>query len=197
MVAQRKLKKQWANQITVRPIDWLWRPWLARGVVSVIDGYPGVGKSTLMFDLIARVTTGRPMPFENRQGDKETRRQGEETCNPPPVPGRVVLMPLEDPEDSVVAPRLKSAGVDMANVAILGDVVERGADGDDEGLLQLPRDLDLLAAECAETRPELLVIDPFFAVLGVDEKGRYIKANDDQSVRRLTSKLKKLAERFS
>jgi AAA domain len=117
MVAQRKLKKQWANQITVRPIDWLWRPWLARGVVSVIDGYPGVGKSTLMFDLIARVTTGRPMPFENRQGDTETRRQGEETCNPPPVPGRVVLMPLEDPEDSVVAPRLKSAGVDMANVA--------------------------------------------------------------------------------
>jgi hypothetical protein len=59
----------------------------------------------------------------------------------------------------------------------------------------LPRDLDLLAAECAETRPELLVIDPFFAVLGVDENGRYIKANDDQSVRRLTSKLKKLAER--
>ena len=87
----------------------------------------------------------------------------------PPVPGRVVLMPLEDPEDSVVVPRLRSAGVDMANVVILGDVVEPGADGDAEAQLQLPRDLDLLAAECAETRPELLVIDPFFAVLGLDE----------------------------
>jgi len=41
------------------------------------------------------------------------------------------------------------------------------------------------------------VIDPFFAVLGLDEKGRYVKANDDQSVRRLTGRLKKLAEKFN
>jgi hypothetical protein len=44
-------------------------------------------------------------------------------------------MPLEDPEDSVVVPRLRSAGVDMANVVILGDVVEPGADGDAEAQL--------------------------------------------------------------
>ncbi len=228
MSNQRKLKKQWANQITEKPIDWLWRPWFARGVVAVVDGYPGVGKSTLMFDLIARITTGRPFPCGGPDEElglplsaSESASQGihkrlaaveelglsfsvsdrgEVIANPASrqsrVPGRVVLMPLEDLEDSVIVPRLKSAGGEMANVAIMGEVVELGADGDDE-MLQLPRDLDLLAAECAETRPELIVIDPFIAAMGVDEKGRYVKANDDQSVRRLTGKLKKLAQKFN
>ncbi len=60
--------------------------------------------------------------------------------------------------------------------------------------LQLPRDVELIAAECHALRPELLVFDPFFAVLGVDEKNRFIKTNDDQSIRRVLARLKTLAE---
>jgi hypothetical protein len=61
--AQRKLVREWADRIEETPIDWLWRPWIPRGVVSVVDGEPGSGKSALMFDLIARITTGQPMPL--------------------------------------------------------------------------------------------------------------------------------------
>jgi hypothetical protein len=43
--------------------------------VAAVDGYPGVGKSTLMFDLIARITTRRPMPCEKRQGDTEIKEK--------------------------------------------------------------------------------------------------------------------------
>src|SRR5262249_46864163 len=39
-----------------------------------------------------------------------------------------------------------------------------------------------------------LVIDPLFAVMGLDRRGRFLKASDDQSVRRLTGELKQLAE---
>ncbi len=63
MVAQRKLKKSYAHEIKEQPINWLWRPWIARGVVSVVDGEPGAGKSSLLFDLAARITAGRPPLF--------------------------------------------------------------------------------------------------------------------------------------
>ena len=59
---ERKLKMEWANQIEQKPIDWFWRPWLARGVITVVDSEQGVGKSSLLFDVIARVTTGRAFP---------------------------------------------------------------------------------------------------------------------------------------
>jgi hypothetical protein len=60
--------------------------------------------------------------------------------------------------------------------------------------LQLPRDLDLVTKAVREYQPALLVIDPLFAVLGLDRRGRFLKANDDQSVRQLTGALKELAE---
>jgi hypothetical protein len=87
-----------------------------------------------------------------------------------------------------------AAGADLTKVALLGGVKETGPDGENVASLQLPRDLGLIRAKCVEHHPALLVIDPLFAVLGYDEQGRYIKANDDQSVRRLTGKLKWLAE---
>jgi hypothetical protein len=213
MVAQRKLKKDYADQIEERAIDWLWRPWLARGVISVMDGNPSAGKSTLMFDLTARITTGRPFPHvpggeRSVEGGGNLEGGGSQpvTLHAPPStpsddstpirpPGRVLWIPLEDPVQSIVRPHLRIAGSDMSRIIILRgiDEVEPKANLAG-GLLQLPRDLDLIDAECREFQPELLIIDPFFAILGMDEKNRYIKANDDQSVRRLIARLKVMAE---
>jgi hypothetical protein len=174
----RTLDLRWASEIEARPVAWLWEPWLARGTVAVLDGDPGVGKSSLTVDLIARVTAGRPLP-------------GADVSAPPAV---ALLVAMEDPLDAVVRPRLAAAGADLGRVALLGGVRETGADGRFESILQLPRDLDLIAAACREHRPALLVIDPLFAVLGADGRGRVVKANDDQGVRRLTNRLKQLAE---
>jgi hypothetical protein len=101
---------------------------------------------------------------------------------------------MEDPIDKVVKPRLEAAGADLARVGFLGGVEERTAYGAEKYHLQLPRDLDLVARAVREYQPALLVIDPLFAVMGLDRRGRFIKANDDQSVRQLTGALKQLAE---
>ncbi len=229
MIAQRKLVREWADRIEETPIDWLWRPWIPRGVVSVVDGEPGSGKSALMFDLIARITTGRPMPsadfgqFDMNAEDQRSEvggqrsEVGEPSTRPP---GKVLLVPLEDPVKLAVAPRLHSAGADQGKVIILRKVAQVAQPGpaiSTDGQagrpvptwgrasrpalswtpIQLPRDLDLIAAECAELRPELLVIDPFFAALGVDEKNRFIQINDEQSIRRVVARLKQLAEEFN
>jgi AAA domain len=233
MNVQRKLVREWADRIEETPIDWLWRPWIPRGVVSVVDGEPGAGKSALMFDLIARITTGRPMPqlgdpgedhaevggqrSETVSRDAESSERSAPSPTPTPAatpgptdstgklvapstpsrpPGKVLLVPLEDPVKLAVAPRLHSAGADQGNVIILRKVAHPGA-AMSWTPIQLPRDLDLIAAECAELRPELLVLDPFFAALGVDEKNRFIQINDEQSIRRVVARLKLLAEEFN
>jgi len=43
-------------------ISWLWAGWIPLGKLAVLDGDPGVGKSTLTLDIAARVTTDRAMP---------------------------------------------------------------------------------------------------------------------------------------
>src|SRR5688572_19026292 len=116
----RTLDFRWAHEITSRPVDWLWRPWLARGTVAVLDGDPGVGKSSLAFDFAARVSTGRPFP-------------GEEAPREPAV---AMVIAMEDPLDTVAKPRLENAGADMTRVALLGGVKEAGPHGETEAVMQ-------------------------------------------------------------
>jgi AAA domain len=68
------------DNIPVRPIHWLWRPYLACGKLALLDGDPGAGKSLLTADLAARVLRpdagagqaaprrGRPACAEGRPG---------------------------------------------------------------------------------------------------------------------------------
>ena len=48
----RTLEMLRGHEIEKKPIDWLGEPWLARGVVAVLDGDPSVGKSSLTIDSI-------------------------------------------------------------------------------------------------------------------------------------------------
>lgn len=175
---KRTLHLQWGHQVVSQPIQWIWKPWLPRGMVIVLDGDPGVGKSSLIMDLVARITNGQPFPGETD----------------PHEPCIAMIVPMEDPIDSIVKPRFEAAGGDLKRVAFFGGVKEDDGNGELEAVLQLPRDLELIAAMCRQQRPAMVVIDPFFAVLGVDENGRYVMANDDQSVRQLFIRLKRLAE---
>src|SRR5437867_2663071 len=42
--------------------EWLWYPWAPLGCLVTFDGRPGLAKSTLLLDLVARVTRGAPRP---------------------------------------------------------------------------------------------------------------------------------------
>ena len=48
----------------VRPknVEWFWYPYIPLGKLTVLQGDPGDGKSTFVLNLIALLTSGRPMP---------------------------------------------------------------------------------------------------------------------------------------
>jgi hypothetical protein len=161
----------------VRPerIDWLWPGYLARGKLHVIDGDPGLGKSTLTTDLAARVTTGTSWP------------DGQPGC----PPGGVVLLSAEDGLADTIRPRLDAAGADGERAVALtgvryldpeaGEVLER--------MPSLPGDVTRIRYSVEQVGAALVVIDPLMAYLGGD-----VNSYRDQDVRRALAPLSAMAE---
>jgi len=127
------LKWRLASEVTRRNVEWLIHPWLPRGMLTLIVGHPGVGKSTFLASIVAWETTGR-FPGQANQGK----------------PGRVVLLPgHEEQFDVMTAPRLHRAGVDLDRVKFL-----------DGGNLSLVRDRDRLTGIVDSFGATLVVGDP-------------------------------------
>ena len=48
-----------ASSITPRVAHWLWQDRIPLGALSLLAGREGIGKSTLAYDLVAKITRGR------------------------------------------------------------------------------------------------------------------------------------------
>jgi hypothetical protein len=152
-------------------VTWAWPLYVPLGKVVVLDGDPGLGKSTITADLAARITVGKAMPDGSGGGQ----------------PGAVVLLSAEDGLADTVRPRLELAGADLTRV----EVVEHLTLADGRTVpLELPGDLDELEAVVRDVRARLLTIDPLMAFLAGS-----VNANRDQDVRRALHPVKELAER--
>jgi hypothetical protein len=84
--------------------EWLWDQRLPLNAVSVIEGHPGIGKSSVLMDLVSRMTTGRPWPGEAGHEKHEVRR--------------VLWLTLEDAPSFTLLPRLVAAGGDPKMVIV-------------------------------------------------------------------------------
>ena len=133
------------DTVTPEKVQWLWYPYIPLGKITLIDGDPGNGKSLFAIDLIARLTSGQPMP----DGSKG-------------VQGGAVILALEDGLADTIVPRLEAAGGDTSKVVALQGVA------DAKGVLRFPTiaDVDHIARACDEVQAMLLVIDPLMAHMG-------------------------------
>ena len=52
-------------------VEWVWNGYIPAGMISLLDGDPGLGKSTFTLDLAARISTGRAMPDGSGGGSGE------------------------------------------------------------------------------------------------------------------------------
>jgi hypothetical protein len=172
-----------ANRVQPKRIRWLWPGRIPLGKLVVLDGDPGLGKSTITLDLAARFTTASPFP-DGYRPDKAR-------C--------VLLVSAEDGVEDTIIPRLQAAGADRKLVSILDHVAN---DGGGPRPVELPADIDRIEKWCASlvysdsldedafwTTPGLVIIDPLMAFLGGE-----VNAHRDQDVRRVLFRLKVMAE---
>jgi hypothetical protein len=89
------------SEVIPEPVRWLWEGRIPLGKVTLLDGDPGVGKSTLAMELAARVTNGSAMPLVK---------------GPPRGPADVVIFSGDDGLADTVLPRLKAAGADLSRI---------------------------------------------------------------------------------
>ncbi len=155
-----------------REITWLWHKWLPRGAITILDGDPGLGKSTVTIDLAARVSRGWEMP-----------PAGGPCCGAEPE--SVLILNAEDDPGNTIRPRLEAAGADLTRVHLF-DRVETGT-------IQrppiLPFDLERVKDEIKAREVALVIVDPFLAFLDGE-----IDAHKDQDVRRCLHRLKEIAQ---
>ncbi len=129
------------SQSTV-PADvaWLWRPYVARGKLTLLDGDPGCGKSLVTVDLVARLSRGLAFP------------DGSAT----PAPCAALILSVEDDPADTIRPRLLAAGADLDRVFV------PAAEG---RMPQLPRDLRRLEGQIRELGVGLVVLDSLTTLL--------------------------------
>lgn len=117
-------------------------PFIAIGKITLLQGDPGDGKSTMMMNLIAELSTGGKTPDGCKIG----------------APQKVIYQCSEDGVSDTIKPRLERCGADCKKIAFINEEVYNGLTLDDERIRQA----------IIEFRPRLVVIDPIQAYLGSD-----------------------------
>jgi archaellum biogenesis ATPase FlaH len=141
MAVESKLLTLYSD-VTAVPVKWLWRPYIAIGKITLLQGDPGCGKSTMMMYLIAELSKGGFTPDGRSFGN----------------PQRIIYQCSEDGAKDTIKPRLIDAGADCQNIAFIDEDVNSGLTLDDERI----RDA------IAQWRPHLVVIDPIQSYIGSD-----------------------------
>jgi KaiC/GvpD/RAD55 family RecA-like ATPase len=165
-VMSDSLKAICAQHVEPLPTEWLWRGYIPRGTITIIDGDPGVGKSQVTIDIASRVSRGWAMPPE--AGGKQVAE-----------PGTVLMLSAEDDAARTIRPRLDAAGADVNRVVMV--------DGDRP--IVLPDDLPFLRSTADTTKAKLVIIDPLMAFLS----GK-VNAHNDADVRRVLYQVKRFAD---
>jgi len=143
-----QLPIRYYSALAAKQVDWLWYPYIPYGKLTVVQGDPGDGKTTLVLNIAALLSVGQAMP------ESDT------------LPQRAVILyqSAEDGTEDTMKPRLLSAGADCDNIAFIDETSEA-----------LSLDSPCLESAIIETGARMLVLDPLQAYLG--ENGELSRAD--------------------
>lgn len=97
-----------ASSFEPRTARYLIEPYIPRGMLSIIGGVSGTGKTSLALSLAAAVSSGRALPFE---AAGTTRK-----------PEKVLYLTVENDPHVVLRPRVEAMGADIHCLFFLGGV---------------------------------------------------------------------------
>ena len=128
------------SDVELTPVEWLWKPYLPFGKLSVLQGNPGEGKTYFAMHLAAACTNGKLLP----------NMESMESFN-------VIYQTAEDGLGDTVKPRLIEAGADLDRVLVI-----------DDSEVQLTLSDERIEKAIVENNARLVIIDPIQAYLGAD-----------------------------
>jgi len=132
------LKMTKLSEIQSEPVEWLWEPYIPRGMLTLIQGDGGEGKTTTALAIAAAVTTGKALP-------------GGVAGSPAPV----ILQNAEDSYSKKLKPTLEKCG---ANLDLIGRI--------DEDECALTFSDERIEQAIIRTGAKLFICDPVQAFFG-------------------------------
>jgi predicted ATP-dependent serine protease len=134
-----ELKMIKMSEIQTQEIEWLWYPFIPYGKLTIIQGDPGDGKTTMVLNLAAKLSKGEQMD------------EGMDITEPTTV----IYQTAEDGLADTVKPRLELAGADCERIVVI--------DESDKSLSMVDERLE---EAIQKTKAKLLILDPIQAYLG-------------------------------
>lgn len=101
---QTELRLIRMSEVETQEVRWLWRPYIPFGKITIIQGNPGEGKTTLSLRLAAACSQGQALP-------------GME----PGAPINILYQTAEDGLGDTIKPRLMSAGADLNRIVCINE----------------------------------------------------------------------------
>lgn len=134
-MSERKLVEYY-SRIESKSVEWLWFPYIPYGKVTIIQGDPGEGKTSLALYLTSILSNGGEIPLTK-------------THSPAQI---IIYQNAEDGVSDTIKPRLERYGANCDKVCYLRDGAERA--------------IESLENAIAETGARMVILDPIQAFLG-------------------------------
>ena len=134
-----KLRMIKLSEIQTQEVKWLWFPMIPYGKLTIVQGDPGDGKTTLILNIAAKLSKGEGLD-ENMK---------------PTEPMNIIYQTAEDGLADTVKPRLEMAGADCERIMVI-----------DESEKSLSMIDERLEEAIIKTNAKLLILDPIQAYLG-------------------------------
>lgn len=135
-----ELKLIHMEDVVSKEVEWLWYPYIPYGKITIIEGDPGEGKTTLVLKLAAALSRGLPLPCDD----------GKEY-----EPIHIIYQTAEDGIEDTIKPRLVKEGADCSMIRVI-----------DEADKELSMTDDRLEQAIIETKARLIILDPIQAYIG-------------------------------
>lgn len=136
-----ELKMIHLSEVESQQIKWLWYPFIPYGKLSIVQGDPGDGKSTLILNIAAKLSRGECID-ENMNITE---------------PVNVIYQTAEDGLADTVKPRLEAANADCSRISII-----------DESDKSVSMTDDRIEEAIKRENAKLCIFDPIQAYLGGD-----------------------------
>ena len=162
------------EQVEIEKIDWLLYPIIPFGKVTIVQGDPGEGKTTMVLQIIAKLTKGEAvLPSGSDEPALEAKTVDLEPVN-------VIYQTAEDGLGDTIKPRLLSVGADCSRVMVIDD--------NDQALTMMDARLE---EAIIKTKARLVVLDPIQGFLGAA-----VDMHRANEIRPLMKRIAVLAEKY-